>query len=184
MADRDIVDRLTDDHAEIRALLADIDTTPAAQRGDLFRHIVSELARHEAAEEAVVHSVTRDEVPGGDAVAQAVLEEEDQAEHLMAEMERMDPESQEFLVKFRSLRDDVLAHAEHEEAEEFPLLRTHLDAERRGQMADGFDRLKGVAPTHPHPTTPQDPKIRAAVGPIAGIFDRARDAARSVFRSS
>jgi hypothetical protein len=127
---------------------------------------------------------TADHTRGGTAGRSQLAFLEDHAEHLMAEMEWMDPESQESLVKFRTLRDDVLAHAEYEEAEEFPLLRTHLDAERLGQMADGFDRLKGMAPTHPHPTTPQDPKVRAAVGPIAGIFDRARDAARSVFKSS
>lgn len=79
MAEQDIVDRLTDDHNDIRALFGQLDTTPAAQRGDLFRHIVSELARHEAAEEAVVHSATRDDVPGGEQIANAVLEEENQA---------------------------------------------------------------------------------------------------------
>lgn len=184
MAEQDIVDRLTDDHNEIRSLFGELDTTPTEQRGDLFRHIVSELARHEAAEEAVVHSATRDDVPGGEQIANAVLEEEDQAERLMAEMEEIDPTSQEFLTRFGHLRDDVLAHAEHEEAEEFPRLREHLDTDRRVQMADGFERLKGLAPTHPHPHTPQDPKVRAAVGPIAGIFDRARDAARDVFSSS
>jgi hemerythrin superfamily protein len=183
MAEQDIVDRLTADHTEIRSLFAQLDTTAPEDRGDLFRHIVSELARHEAAEEAVVHSATRDDVPGGEEIADAVLAEEDQAEKLMAEMERMDPTSEEFLTRFRHLRDDVLAHAEHEEADEFPRLRQHLDADRRRRMADGFERLKGVAPTHPHPHTPQEPGVRAVAGPIAGVFDRARDAARNVFSS-
>ena len=183
MAEQDIVDRLTDDHNQIRSLFAQVETTPANQRGDLFRHIVSELARHEAAEEAVVHSATRDDVPGGEQVAEAVLEEESQAEQLMADMEQMDPTGEEFLTSLERLRDDVLAHAEHEETEEFPRLREHLDTERRVQMAEGFERLKGVAPTHPHPHTPQDPGVRAAAGPIVGVFDRARDAARSVFSS-
>lgn len=182
MAQHDIVDRLTHDHDQIRSLFAQAETTPADQRGDLFRHIVSELARHEAAEEAVVHAATRD-VPGGQQVADAVLEEESQAEQLMADMEQMDPTSEEFLTSFWRLRDDVLAHAEHEESDEFPLLRDHLDADRRVEMADGFERLKSVAPTHPHPHTPQDPGVRAAAGPIAGVFDRARDAARSIFSS-
>ncbi len=37
MADRDIVDRLRDDHTTIRSLLGEIDTTPAEQRGDSHR---------------------------------------------------------------------------------------------------------------------------------------------------
>lgn len=183
MAEKDIIDLLIDDHTEFRTLFSQLDTTPAEQRGDLFRHIVSELARHEAAEEAIVHAATRD-VPGGEDVAQAVLAEEDQAEKLMAQMERMDPEGEEFLVAFRTLRQDVLAHARHEERDEFRRLRAHLDADRRHEMANGFETLKGMAPTHPHPRTPQEPAVRAAVGPIAGIFDRARDAARNAFSSS
>jgi hemerythrin superfamily protein len=182
MAEQDIVDRLIDDHIEFRALFGQMETTPSEQREALFRHIVGELARHEAAEEAIVHAATRN-APGGEPVAQAVLEEEDQAEKLLAEMEKMDPTGEEFLAAFRVLRQDVLAHAEHEERDEFPLLREHVPADRRRQMASGFETLKGMGPTHPHPKTPQEPAVRAAVGPIAGIFDRARDAARDVFSS-
>ena len=122
-------------------------------------------------------------MPGGGSVAQAVLEEENQAEKLMADMEKMDPEDGEFLTAFRRLREDVLEHADHEERDEFPRLRETLDVARRQEMAQGFARLKDKAPTRPHPKTPQTPEVRAAVGPIAGIFDRARDAARDAFSS-
>lgn len=181
MSREDIVDRLHEDHIELRALFGRMDATSPGQRGDLFRHLVSELARHEAAEEAIVHRALRDEVPGGEDVAAAVLEEENRAEHLLADLERMDPAGDEFLAAFATLRADVLAHADHEERDEFPRLRAHLDADRRVQMANAFDKVKGIAPTHPHPRTPQEPMVRAAVGPIAGIFDRARDAARELF---
>lgn len=40
-----------------------------------------------------MHRATRDDVPGGEAVAEAVLDEESQGESLMAEMERMDSTS-------------------------------------------------------------------------------------------
>lgn len=180
MADKDIVDVLTDDHRRIRALFGRLDTTPVDQREDLFREIVGELARHEAAEESIVHAATRD-IPGGEQIAQEVLAEEDRAEKLMAEMEKLDPAGDEFARAFARLRDDVLSHADHEEREEFPRLRAHLDDERRREMANGFEMLKRMAPTRPHPRTPQEPGVRAAVGPIAGVFDRARDAARELF---
>ena len=182
MAETDIVDRLLADHADLRRILSEVDTTPPDQLGELFRHLVSELARHEAAEEALVHTAARN-ASGGEVVAQAVLDEEDQAEKLLADMERMDPTSPEFADAFRRLRADVLAHAEHEERDEFPLLREHLSEARRRDLADAFDRLKQVGPTHPHPLTPQTPEIRAVAGPVAGIFDRARDAARDLFSS-
>ena len=184
MATQDIVDALIDDHNEFRALFARLDSTPAGGREDLFREIVSELARHEAAEEAVVHPAARDAAGNGGTVVDAVLEEESRAEKLMADMEKMDPESDEFLAAFESLRRDVLAHAEHEERDEFPQLRRNLDTGARQQLAERFERLKDVGPTRPHPLTPQNPAVRAAAGPIAGIFDRARDAAREAFNSN
>ena len=182
MTEKDIVDQLVDDHTGFRELFGRMETTPPDQRGDLFRSIVSELARHEAAEEAIVHAATRS-LPGGESIAREVLEEEAEAEKLLARMEKLDPTGAEFLAAFATLRQDVLAHAEHEERDEFPRLREHLTADRRREMANGFETLKGMGPTHPHPMTPQEPAVRAAVGPIAGIFDRARDAARNVFSS-
>ena len=183
MATPDIVDLLTDDHDLVRSLFEELETCSADERGDLFGRIVHELARHEAAEEAVVHPTTRDEVDDGGTVARTALHEESKAETLMADMESMHSESDEFLASFRELRDDVLQHATYEESEEFPRLRETLDADRLSAMADGYRTVKETAPTHPHPKTPQTPEVRAAIGPIAGIFDRARDAAREALNS-
>lgn len=180
MADRDLIDLITDDHDEVRSLMDRIEGAAPDQRGDLFRELVGELARHEAAEEAIVHPTLRDETPDGELIADGVLEEESEAEDLLARMEKMDPASSEFMEAFRDLRSDVLAHAQHEEREEHPKLRAELAPERLREMAEGWQQLKKTAPTRPHPNTPQTPEVRAAVGPIAGMFDRARDAARQL----
>lgn len=105
-----------------------------------------------------MHPTTRDELDGGAPIAESVLSEEDVAEHLMARMEDMDSESQEFLNAFRQLRDDVLEHADHEEREEFPRLRASLSEDRLHSMADGFEKVKSRAPTHPHPNTLRLPR--------------------------
>lgn len=180
MATRDIIDLITDDHDEVRALMTQIDSADPDQRGDLFQTLVAELARHEAAEEAIVHPTLRDEAPGGAGIAEGVLEEENEAEDLLAKMEKLDPTSREFMESFADLRSDVLAHAEHEEREEHPRLRDALEPSRLREMGEGWTQLKKTAPTRPHPNTPQTPEVRAAVGPVAGIFDRARDAAREL----
>lgn len=179
MAD-DIIDLIRSDHDVVRGLLADIEQAPADDRGELFEKLVGELARHEAAEEAIVHPTLRDEVTNGGTVAEQVLEQESEAESQLAKMEKMDPSNTEFLQAFRALRTDVEAHAEHEETEEHPKLREGLDAQHLQDMAEAWTQLKKVAPTRPHPHTPQTPEVRAAVGPVAGAFDRARDAARDV----
>lgn len=179
---RDIIDLLLEDHAEIRRLFAAMEDTPTGQREELMERIVAQLAGHEAAEEALVHSTLRQEIPGGEAIAASVLEEESQAEQLLADMEHMDVGSPEFRSAFTRLEQDVLNHAAHEEREEFPRLRDHLDVQRRQDLGSAYDKLKAVGPTRPHPKTPQEPGVRAMAGPVVGMFDRARDAAREMMR--
>lgn len=181
MAGTDIIDLLLEEHGEFRELFAELERAETDFRDELFRYLVARLARHEAAEEAVVHRALRDEVPGGDQLAEQVLAEESEAEQLLAQMDDMDPSSSEFDAALARLKDDVLAHADHEERDEFPQLRRHLDADRRRQMGQRFTTLRDHGPTRPHPNTPQTPEVRAAAGPFAGMFDRARDAARGVF---
>lgn len=180
MAEQDIIELIRSDHDVVRGLLADLEKAQADARGELFDTLVGELARHEAAEEAIVHPTLREEVADGGQVAEQVLEQESEAESLLARMEKMDPASSEFVESLRTLRADVEAHADHEEREEHPRLREALDAQRLQDMADGWSKLKEIAPTRPHPNTPQTPEVRAAVGPVAGAFDRARDAARDL----
>lgn len=172
-----IIDHLRKDHDTVRSLFGRLDETPPAQRHDLFREIVSELARHEAAEQAIVHPRTR-EAARGDQIADSVVREEQEAEELMAAMESMDPESDEFLTSFRKLHTAVENHATHEEDKEFPRLEDQLDQDELVSMAQDFERLESIAPTHPHPDAPNDPAAQKSMGPVAGIFDRAKDAAR------
>lgn len=178
----DVIDLIRQDHDEIRELFSQLEDTAPESRGDLFRHIVSELARHEAAEEAIIHPTLRDEL-GDEQEAGSIVEEEQKAEELMAQMEDMDPASDEFLARFRQLRDDVLEHAQHEENDEHPRLRQQIDDARLQEMAEGFRRVKQMAPTHPHPKASNEPEAQLTLGPIAGIFDRARDAARNAVGS-
>ncbi|MDQ4130385.1 MAG: hemerythrin domain-containing protein, partial [Actinomycetota bacterium] len=71
----------------------------------------------------------------------------------------------------------------HEEREVFPRLREYCDAEQRSTMADRFDTAKKTGPTPPHPQAPNRPPGLLALGPVASIFDRARDAARNAMGS-
>ncbi|MBW3665240.1 MAG: hemerythrin domain-containing protein [Actinobacteria bacterium] len=180
---QDIVQLIQGDHDEVRALLQQLETAVPTARKELFERLVYELARHEAAEEAIVHPTLRDEVSNGEPIAESLLDEESKAEQLLADMESMDPESEEFLTAFAELRDDVLQHAQHEENEEHPLLRQELSAERLAQMGEGFEKVKQNAPTHPHPNTPTTPEVRAAAGPVVGVFDRMRDKVKELIGS-
>lgn len=174
---RDIIDEIQADHDEIRALFAQVEQAPPEEREDLVRHLVSVLARHEAAEESVVHPTLRDEFSGGDTIAEEILREESEAEQMLADLEGLDPAGEEFARLIRKLKLAVFTHASHEEEREHPRLR-ELDEGRRHDMGQAFDQIRDRAPTHPHPRTPQTPGVRAAAGPLVGMFDRARDAVR------
>lgn len=173
----DIIDLIKQDHDEIRRLFAQLESSAPEDRGGLFAHIVPELARHEAAEEAIVHPTLRHEARE-EAAADEIVEQEQHAEELMADMEDLDPTSDEFLARFRELRDDVVEHARYEEDIEHPRLRELVEEARLVEMAEGFRRVKQVAPTRPHPSASNAPEAQLTLGPIVGVFDRARDAVR------
>lgn len=177
--DPDIIALLEDDHHELRRRFAEIPELPAHERGPASRALVSLLASHETAEEAIVHPALRDETPGGAEPAGELLAEEAGAEQLLSELEATDPESPEFVRPFHRLEQAVLTHATHEEREVFPRLR-ELGSDRRRELGTGFATLREHAPTHPHPHTPATPQIRAALAPLVGMFDRARDVAHEL----
>jgi hypothetical protein len=76
---------------------------------------------------------------------------------LLAEMTDLDVGSSEFATALQRLEEEVLGHAEHEEREESPLLREHLDPDRRREMGERFQKVRDAGPTRPHPHTPQTP---------------------------
>jgi hemerythrin superfamily protein len=184
MAEKDIIDYLLEDHHLVRELCRQLSNGQTTQsRGDLFRTLVEQLARHETAEEMILYPRLRKEVEGGDVLADARLSEEHHAEEMLAELERLDPGSDEFMEKLEQLKAGVLEHAENEEQQVFPRLREALSAEDLQTMGKMFEAAKKMAPTHPHPDAPDTPPGNIALGPIVAVFDRARDAIKKVMSS-
>jgi hemerythrin superfamily protein len=132
------------------------------------------LAVHETAEEMVVHPRLRREADDGDAIVDALLHEEHEAKELLSAIEGLDVTSQEFIAELSKLRDAVLAHAEHEELEEFPKLLKEVDVDDLKRMATAVKMAEAIAPTRPHAGV-ESAKLNFAVGPFASMLDRARD---------
>ena len=136
----DVLTMLKQDHRAAEALLQRFDSTAESQRDEYFCEVVQTLVGHEVAEEVVVYPAMRT-APEGDAVADARLSEQAEAEEVLAKMEGMDSKSGEFVATFNQLRDAVIAHASAEEASAFPLLKAATtEAERvelGGQVPEG-----------------------------------------------
>jgi hemerythrin superfamily protein len=135
------------------------------------------LAVHETAEEMIVHPRVRREVEAGDAIVDALLKEEHEAKEQLSRVEDLDITSQQFIDELTALREAVLAHAQHEEIEEFPKLARELDADDLKRMATAVRAAEAIAPTRPHPGV-ESAKLNFAVGPFASMLDRARDMIR------
>jgi hemerythrin superfamily protein len=180
--EEDVIDLLQRQHREIRELFATLETAEGEPRRDLFRDLVRLLAVHETAEELVVHPEIRDLEPAAVPVVEARLGEEHRAKELLTTLQQMGPEADGFDTLLVQLREDVLAHAEHEEREEFPLLRTHRPPERLRAMAATVRVTEALAPTRPHAGV-ESAKANLLLGPPAAIMDRARDLIRGALGS-
>jgi capsid protein len=168
-----VVAVLLNQHAWIRNLFADVDAAHGAARRTAFDTLRTLLAIHEAGEEIVVRPISKKAADG--TVAEARNAEEKQAAELLADIEKLDVDSEEFARKLTALEKDVSQHAESEEREEFPYLLTSLDADRQLKLGARLIKVEQTAPPHPHPTAAGSTVKQVVIGPFAALLDAARD---------
>jgi hemerythrin superfamily protein len=173
MPEADAVELLIHQHEQIRSLFQKVDKAKGDRRVEAFERLRRLLAVHETAEEEFVHPVARRSLKNGHKVIDARLEEENEGKKMLQALEKMGPSAQGFDALFAEFRKAVLEHAEREEREEFPELRTHSSGERR-VMAAAIKAAEAAAPTHPHPGVETATK-NMLVGPFASVADRIRD---------
>jgi hypothetical protein len=171
----DVVRFLKDQHNLIKDMFDDVlSASDSKAREKAFVDLRQLLAVHETAEEMVVHPSARREVPHGDEIVDARLEEEHEAKEMLSKLESMDIDSKEFITELTKFRDAVIDHAEHEETEEFDKLQRKLDKADLGRMAKAVVAAEAIAPTRPHAGV-ESAKANFVVGPFASMLDRARD---------
>jgi hemerythrin superfamily protein len=171
----DVVKFLKDQHNLIKDMFEEVLSASSNEaREKSFTALRQLLAVHETAEEMVVHPRARHDIADGDAVVDALLNEEHVAKEHLSKLEAMDISSKAFIDELTSFRDAVVQHAEHEEAEEFTKLTRELSAEDRKRMAGAVQAAEAIAPTRPHAGV-ESAKANFALGPFASMLDRARD---------
>jgi hemerythrin superfamily protein len=178
----DVVKFLKDQHNLIKDMFEEVLSASSNEaREKAFTSLRQLLAVHETAEEMVVHPRARHEIADGDAIIDAVLQEEHVAKEQLSKLEGMDIGSKEFIDELTRFRDAVIEHAEHEEAEEFTKLTSELSAEDRKRMAGAVQAAEAIAPTRPHAGV-ESAKANFALGPFASMLDRARDLIKQAVR--
>jgi hemerythrin superfamily protein len=173
----DVVRVLLEQHARIRELFEDVKTAEGVHKQHAFDELRALLAVHETAEEMVLRPVTKK--TAGDEVAEARNDEEAEANEVLAELEKLDVGSTEFDSRLTEFEKAVDEHAEAEESQEFPAILSQCEEDQRQTMGRHLRAAEAIAPTHPHPSTAGSTTAQFAVGPVASLVDRTRDAIRS-----
>ncbi len=176
-ADTDVVSLLTRQHGDVRNLFDEVEQTKGDERRDAFHRLVRLLAVHETAEEEVVHPFARRNRPGGEQVAKDRLAEERAAKETLAALDALDTDDPKFMPQLLKLRRDVQEHARAEERYEFSHLRRSTDAAGLAAMAKAVKAAEAMAPTRPHPGV-ESGAANLALGPVAALVDRTKDAVR------
>jgi hemerythrin superfamily protein len=171
----DVVAFLHEQHRQIEAAFAHVTAARGEERRTVFLALRRLLAVHETAEEEIVHPAARQNLPDGEIVVAARLQEENEAKRMLSELEDLDVDAPEFGRRLALLRSSVLQHARAEEQNEFSRLADVLDQSRLESMRKAVDFAERVAPTRPHPGV-ESAAMNMLVGPFASMLDRARDA--------
>ncbi|MGA5515524.1 hemerythrin domain-containing protein [Streptomyces pseudogriseolus] len=181
--DDDVVALLMRQHGDIRNLFDEVEATEGEERRDAFRRLVRLLAVHETAEEEVVHPFVRRSVAGGQDIVEDRLKEEREAKEMLADLDEMDPDGPDFLPRLITLRRKVQMHARAEERYEFIHIRRSTDVTDLAAMAKAVKAAEAMAPTRPHPGVESGAR-NVALGPVAALMDRTKDAVRKAMGGS
>ena len=163
-----VASTLTDQHHQIKTMMETVVARTGTERATAFAELCRFLAAHEAAEEECIHAAAKHQLEGDTTVVDLRIEEENDAGHVIAELERLDTESQEFRDNFEKFRRAVIAHAEAEEHEELPRLHGIVDEHELARMQDALHRV---------------PDMASQNGGLGTSFMERLQAARAEFRS-
>ena len=179
----DAIAVLKADHREVERLFKEflrLGERANSRKADLVARMVRELSLHAAVEEQDFYPVVRAELPGAAEFVLDSLEEHHVVKWLCSELDGLSPDNERFGSKVRVLIENVRYHAAEEERELFPVVRAGLGRRRLSELGERMAQTKKVAPTHPHPRSPDTPPGNVLAGAVAGAVDKARDVGKKM----
>jgi hemerythrin superfamily protein len=172
---------LQQQHDEIRSRFEEFDglsDRPSKKKDELVKSIITDLVKHAEIEEQVFYPAVRDGLDGLEGELDEDLEEHHAAELLLSELDGVTSDAPRFDAKVKVLQENVLHHMGEEESDLFPKVREGLDERRRRELGGAMVELWKVAPTRPHPRTPDTPPGNVVAGVQGAATDAAVEAAR------
>jgi hemerythrin-like domain-containing protein len=177
---RNVIEILEHDHREVEEMFAELESLrgaagedAGARRQDLKEQVTIELVRHSVAEETQVYPAVEERVSAEE--AERAKQEHAEAEETLQRLDDMDPGDPSFDDELTTLMREIREHIAEEEGEMFPHMRQIFSHEELLELGSKVESVKKFDPTRPHPSVPNEPGVRTALGPVAGLFDRLRD---------
>lgn len=137
---------LTADHNRVRGMFARFKEAKEAEdvtaMAELCQEIFTELEVHTTIEEEVFYPQVRDESEDLQEVVDEGIEEHHVVDVLMEEIRALEPGADEWIAKMTVLIENVEHHADEEESEMFPEVRSQTGADFLDAMADELEARK------------------------------------------
>lgn len=181
--DHDALVVLTRDHNQVKSLQEQLQALPShstggspaqlRQRKSIVDMITVRLSQHEAAEEEYFWPAVRAAMPDGDRWAEEAVEQEQQGKDTLTELDKLEPDTEEFDKTVEKLVLLLRKHVAYEE-KLFLHIPSVMSAEARQDLGEKLLRARMAGPTRPHRRTPANPTVLKTAG--AAAADRGRDA--------
>ncbi|HUR18515.1 MAG TPA: hemerythrin domain-containing protein [Acidimicrobiales bacterium] len=173
----DAITLLRNDHKTVKGLFTRYEKAgdgAKKTKRQLVDKMIEELAVHAAIEEQIFYPAVRESLPDAEETVLEGLEEHHIVKWTLSELDGMDPDHERFDAKVMVLIESVRHHIEEEEAEMFPEVRQALGRKRLSELGEKMEKAKKVAPTRPHPRSPDTPPGNIVAGAGSAVLDRAR----------
>jgi hemerythrin superfamily protein len=179
----DAISLLTDDHRTVEQLFKRFEKTSdraTVERRRIVDEIIRELSIHAEIEETIFYPAVRESVPPSEDTVLESLEEHHVVKWVLSELDGMPADAERFEAKVSVLMENVRHHVKEEESDLFPKVRRALTRRALEDMGEAMARAKTIAPTRPHPRSPDTPPGNIVSGVVAAALDRARDAGQEL----
>jgi hemerythrin superfamily protein len=139
----DAIQLLKADHRKVKDLFARYESArDFTTKEQIARQVFTELDIHAQLEETIFYPAFAEQADAeGGQLIEAAREDHQTVKNLMAELQSLDVEGEEFEAKFQELMQNVQDHVEEEENEMFPEAEEIL-AEHMGDLMDEMRELK------------------------------------------
>lgn len=179
----DAIALLTADHKEVETYFREFEAAgPRANvtKAKLVDAMISALSVHAVIEESVFYPAARRAATDSTGLVLESLEEHHIVKWVLSELASMAPTDERFEAKVTVLIENVRHHVEEEEQDLFPKIVEALSKAHLDELGEQLEAAKLVAPTRPHPRSPDTPPGNLFAGVVAGTVDRVRDVIRAV----